>query len=438
MKPGETEAKSSRPRQIRVLMLLENCAYSTDGRVQREANSLAAAGYRVTVICPKRRGERRRETFGSVVAYQYPPPPSANGVIGYVIEYGYALVATAIISLWVAFRQGFDVVHTHNPPDIFVLITGIYRLFGKRIVFDHHDLAADMYRARFTGPGNPLIHRALLFFERMSCRWAHHVITTNESYKQVDIERAGIPASRITVVRNGPESQRLKLFESNSSRRDDPRIVIGYVGVMGYQDGVDYLLRALHLLKFELGRTDWRSVLIGSGDAMESLKQTALDLEIADQIHFTGWVEYEKVPPFIGETDICVAPDPSTFYNDRSTLIKVMEYMGQAKPVVAFDLPENRVTAGDTALYATANDERDLSRNILRLMDDAGLRQSLGQAGRRRVLEQFTWKHQEPHLLEAYRCMLSDEPARQFDETERCENLITLAQRCENNVCVTD
>src|SRR5262249_36551138 len=156
-----------------------------------------------------------------------------------------------------------------------------------------------------------------------------------------------------------PESWHLRRLDA-TKKYVKSAIVIGYVGVMGHQDGVDYLLRALHALSRDYGRTDWRCVLVGSGDAMHELQQLAASLGIADRLTFTGWVDYEKVPDHLAATDICVAPDPSTTYNDRSTIVKIMEYMAQAKPVVAFDLPENRVTAADTALYAVPNEECDL------------------------------------------------------------------------------
>ena len=304
-------------------------------------------------------------------------------------------------------RCGFDVIHTHNPPDLFGLIAGFYRLFGKKYVFDHHDLGPEMYLARFSGPGNRFIYRTLLWIERHSCRWAHHIIATNDSYKRIEMERTGVPASRITVVRNGPEPWHLDDCSPLLDRRDDQRIVIGYVGAMGFQDGLDYLLRALHVLKNDLGRADWTALLIGSGDAVDTLRETAAALGLTDQLSFTGWVDYEKVPQYIASTDICVAPDPSNNYNDRSTIVKVMEYMAQAKPVVAFDLPEHRVTAGDTALFAQPNDEREFARLLLRLMDDAPLRRALGEAGRRRVAERLTWQRQVPHLLAAYQCALT-------------------------------
>ncbi|HEX4412602.1 MAG TPA: glycosyltransferase family 4 protein [Lacipirellulaceae bacterium] len=402
MKPANAKIRPAK-RPIRVLMLLENAAYSEDGRVRCEANSLIAAGYEVTVISPAATGERLFERFEGVAGYQFPPPPMANGLIGYFIEYAYALSIMFGLTLWIALRRGFDVIHAHNPPDFLVLIGGFWRLFGKKFVYDQHDLSPDMYKTRFTNPPNRVLLAILGFFERCSCRCANHVITVNDSYKQQQILRSGIPADRITVVRNGPESWHLNTFEPDVSLRNGASVVFGYVGMMGRQDGIDYLLRALSILRDEYGRDDWRCLLIGKGPAMDELQRLAVDLGIDTKVHFTGWVDYEQVPRYIAATDICVVPDPSSEYNDHSTIVKVMEYMAQAKPVVAFDLPEHRVTAADTALYARANDERDFARQLLRLVDDPALRQQLGAAGRQRVEESLTWKHQEAHLLAAYR-----------------------------------
>jgi glycosyltransferase involved in cell wall biosynthesis len=408
--------------RFRVLMLLENSAYSADGRVRCEANSLAAAGYQVMVIGPRGPKERWRERFGQVEVYQFPPPPEVNSFVGYFFEYGYTLAVISFLTIWLAFRRGFDVIHAHNPPDFFVLIGGFWRLFGKRFIFDHHDLAPEMYLARFSKPGNGIVHRLLVFFERLSCRWADQVIVTNNSYKKIDMQRNGVPASRITVVRNGPEPWHLRQFENEPTQStSDRQLVIGYVGIMGYQDGVDYLLRALHVLSYEFNCVNWSCVLIGTGDAFHDLVQLANELGIAARLRFVGWVDYEKVPEFIGRTDICVAPDPANTYNNRSTIVKLMEYMAQAKPVVAFGLPENRVTAGETALYAEPNDERDFARQILRLIDDPTLRRTMGEAGKLRILEHFTWQHQEPQLLDVYCRLLGNRQPGLTTAVDHCE-----------------
>ena len=389
----------------RVLMLLENCAYPRDDRVRQEARSLATAGYRVSVICPLDPGQPWRETLDGVCVYRFPAPPPPNGFLGYFWEYGYSMAVTFVISLLVFFREGFDVVHAHHPPDTFVFIAAFYKLFGKRFVYDHHDLAPEMYYARFGGRGNRLVYHALVLLEKLSCRLADHVIATNQSYKMVEMQRGHVPEERITIVRNGPDLGRLRPMESDLVLQRMGKTIIGYVGVMGFQDGVDFLLRALQHLVYDLGRTDFFCALVGAGDALPGLRSLTEELSLADYVLFTGWVEHTEVARYLSAMDIGVAPEPSNSYNDRSTVVKIMDYMALGKPIVAFDLPEHRVTAQDAAVYARPNDELAFARQIAALMDDPQRRQRMGKTGRERIETELGWSYQEKHLLEAYEAL---------------------------------
>jgi len=383
-------------------MLLENCPYPRDGRVRKEARALVTAGYRVSVICPLSAGQHWREVLDGVHVYRFPAPPAGNGFLGYLWEYGYSIVATFFLSLLVLLREGFDVVHTHNPPDTYAFIAAFYKLFGKRFVYDHHDLAPELYYARFGDSANRFVYRVLVLLEKLSCRLADRVVATNQSYKTVEMQRGHVPEERITIVRNGPDLNCLQPGESDPDLRQKGKAIIGYVGVMGFQDGVDYLLRALQHLVCDLGRTDFFCILVGTGTALPSLKSLAEQLDLAEHVLFAGWAEHAEVARYISVADICVAPEPSNPYNDRSTAIKMMEYMALGKPVVAFDLPEHRVTAQDAAVYAHPNDELDFAEQIAALMDDPGRRKKMGQMGRERIDGEFAWPYQERHLLEAY------------------------------------
>jgi glycosyltransferase involved in cell wall biosynthesis len=391
----------------RILMLLENLPYPQDLRVRREAVALAAAGYRVSVICPAAQGQPRRETVNGVRVYRFSAPLSANGFLGYLWEYGYSMAASFVLSLVVFFSEGFDVVHAHNPPDTFVFIAAFYKLFGKRFVFDHHDLSPEMYCARFPSGSSPLVRHVLVLLEKLTCRLADHVIATNESYKKVEMQRDHVPESRVTIVRNGIELRRLRQAEPDRALRSKGKTIIGYVGVMGFQDGVDYLLRALSHLLRDLGRTDFYCVIIGTGDAWPSLKALAQELALGDYVWFTGFVSNEDLLSYLSAADICVDPDPSNPFNDRSTMVKMMEYMAFGKPIVAFDLPEHRFTAQDAALYATPNDERAFAGALAQLMDDPRRREILASFGRRRIETELAWDYSIPKLLEVYRTVLS-------------------------------
>ncbi len=231
-------------------MLLENNAYPSDQRVRREANSLVAAGFQVTVISPNRPTLARYENVEGVHVYRFAAPPAGDSFIGYLWEYGWSMFASFWLTLWVFFRRGFDVIHAHNPPDLYVLIAICYRIFGKKFVFDHHDLSPEMYYARFRDGGRTSVFKVLEFFEKLSCRFADQIIATNESYKAVEIERAKIPPQKITIVRNGPDTNLVKPVAPDEQLRQKATTILGFIGVMGKQDGVDYFLRALdHLIK---------------------------------------------------------------------------------------------------------------------------------------------------------------------------------------------
>jgi len=395
------------PENNRILMLLENLPFPQDIRVRREANALQTAGYRVTVICPASKGQVLRENVNGVRVLRYPPPAPANGFLGYVREYGYAMVASFLLSLVAFFEEGFDAVHAHNPPDTFVFIAIFYKLFGKRFVYDHHDLSPEMYQARFSGGGKPLVYRVLLWLEKLSCRIADHVIVTNESYKRLAIERGKVPESQITIVRNGIELNQLdQVIQPHRGLRELGKTIIGYVGVMGFQDGVDYLLRALDHLIRNFGRTDFYCVLIGGGDAWTSLREQAHQLNLEKYVRFTGFVFGQELRCYLSAADICVDPTPSSTYSDRSTMFKIMEYMSLGKPVVAFSLPEHRFTAQEAAIYVAPNDTRAFAKAIAELMDDSRRRVAQGVAGSRRIRNELAWDYSVPHLLRAYSLVL--------------------------------
>ena len=388
----------------RVLMLVENNPYPQDCRIRLEARALADAGYQVTVISPALRAQLWRETIDGVRVYRYPAPRGGSGLIGFLLEYGYSTLAIFILSMLVCVREGFDVIHAANPPDTLVFIAAGYKLLGKRFVYDHHDLCPELYQARLVGGGNRVLHGVLLMLEKLSLRYADQVITTNQSYKALAIERGGVPAERITIVRNGPEVNGQQLVEPVPRLRQTGRIIIGYVGVMGFQDGLDYLLRALHHLIYGLGRTNVLCVLIGGfGPAQSSLKQLTKELRLDDHVRFTGYVSDVDLLRYIASADICVDPDPSNPFNDRSTMIKMLEYMARSKPIVAFDLPEHRFTAQAAAVYVRPNDELEFARALALLMDDPERRHAMGAFGRRRIETELAWHYSAQNLVDAYR-----------------------------------
>jgi len=391
------------PRQRnRVLMILENCSYLRDARVGNEARALTEKGYQVSVISPEDSKLPSRVVIQEVTIYGFPHLSVFHGTLGYFLEYTYATFAIAILSAYIGIVQGFDIIHIANPPDSIVLAIFIYKLLGKQIIYDQHDLSPELYEARFSR-SNPLLLRLQLRLERLSYRLADHIIVTNESYKKIALGRGQQPESKVTVVRNGPELERLRNLQIDGELRKRSSNIIAFVGVVGYQDGLDYLCRALCSLRCDRKKEDFLCVVVGDGDALSSVKSLARTLEIDKNIWFVGWVsDPDTYFRYLSTADICVAPEPSNRYNDHSTFVKVMEYMLAGKPIVAFDLPESRFSAEDAALYATPNDYRDFAAKLSTLMDNEALRHSMGKLGQRRVGTSLAWQYSVPGLLTAY------------------------------------
>lgn len=401
--PGQTADERGR-----VLMLLGNNPYPQDERVRREALTLVQAGYTVSVICPRTDEQPPRETIRGVHIYRFQRRVEPKGLASYVLEYVHAPLAALSLSVRILFRHGFDVVHAHNPPDTFVFVGAVYKLLlRKRFVFDHHDIAPDLYLVRF-GSGAPrLVYELLLRLEKASCRLADRVIATNDSYREVEVRRTGVSARKITVVRNGPDLEDLELVASDEALRAKAATIIGYLGVMGYQDSVDSLLYALHLLVHDQARVDLLAVLVGDGDARADLARLTASLGLEEHVWFTGYLDYQDWRRVLSTADICVVPDFSNVYNDRSTIVKIMDYMALGKPIVAFDLPEHRITAQAAALFVPANDVRAFADGIAELMDDPGRRAAMGAFGRRRTEEALCWSYSARSLLRCYAGMFS-------------------------------
>lgn len=388
----------------RVLILLPNSVYPNNGHLRQEALALIEAGYQISLVCPRVSGDKKhppREVIEGVQVYRYPAPPRKFNIVGYVWGYFYTLVAMLTISFYIMLRHGFDILHIYTPPDLLGFVAAFYKIFRKRVVYDHRDLAPEMYHAIFGGD-NQLAYNALVGLEKLCCRVADHVIAPNESYKQIEMERGGVPAAHISIVRSGPDLNMIRPIDPDPALRRDGKSMLCYVGSMGLHDGVEYLLRALYHLAYDLDRTDFFCVMVGQGKAWLKMKTLSEELDLTDYIEFVGKVPHASVVRYLNSADICVAPEPSNSYNDRSTVIKVNEYLAVGKPVVSFDLPEHRVTAQEAAVYAKANDELDFARKIAWLMDHPEQRQEMGHFGLKRAETELSWAHQVKQLLAAY------------------------------------
>jgi glycosyltransferase involved in cell wall biosynthesis len=396
----------------RVLIIVQNLPVPFDRRVWLECQALVSAGYRVAVVCPKGSGDPAHEVVDTVELYKYRPYAPGGSKLGFVAEYAYSFLATAWLTLKARRSGRFAVIQACNPPDIFWPIAAVFRAVeGTRFVFDHHDLCPELYESRFSD-GPKLPYRMLRGLERRTHRVADHVISTNESYRDIAIIRSGKSATDVTVVRTGPDPQRLRRGPSDPTQRRGRRFLAAYIGVMGPQDGVDNVVRAADVLVHQLRRDDIAFTLIGSGDCFDDLVTLRDELGLAGHVEFTGRAPDELVARVLSTADVGLSPDPKNALNDLSTMNKSMEYMAFELPVVAFDLWETRVSAGDAAVYVKPNDVREYAEAIADLMDDESTRARMGSLGRTRVEQELAWCHQEHMYLSVYQRLTSGAKAR--------------------------
>ncbi len=397
-------------RRPAILIIVENLTVPLDRRVWQEARTLVEAGYTVSVICPKGGPYTKSyEVLEGIHVFRHPLPYEADGAAGYLLEYGWALAWELVLSIKVWFKVGFDVVQACNPPDLIFLVGGFWKyLFGKPFVFDHHDINPELYEAKFGRRG--LFHDLMLRLERWTFRTADVSIATNETFKAIAVERGGMDPGRVLVVRSIPDLSRFTRVEPNLDLKRGRRHLIGYVGIMGAQDGVDLLIEAMDVLVNVDGRRDVSCAIVGSGTELPRLERLARERGLFDYVTFTGFQSGRSLLASFSTFDVGVIPDPKNTYNDKISMNKVFEYMSLGIPFVSFDLAETRKTAGGAALVARDNDPKDLAHNISRILDEPGLAAALSAEGVKRAQTLLRWETERSRLLAAYELALAGRP----------------------------
>jgi glycosyltransferase involved in cell wall biosynthesis len=388
---------------MRVLIVVQNLPVPFDRRVWLEATTLARNGDTVTVICPRMKGfNAPHEIIENVEIFRYPLPIDAQGTLGFVAEFVWCFVMTSLVSLRVAlWGRGFDILHVCNPPETYWPLAWFWRAFGKMFIFDHHDLSPEMYAAKTDRPSR-FLTRALLWLERRTFAAAQVVITTNDSHRTIAIERGGQRPEDVFVVRSGPDLARFKVTPPEPQwSKGRPHLLV-YLGEICKQDGVDHMVRAVKILRDELGRADFHCVFVGGGPYQRTLKAYAEAQGIMDVATFTGRVSDDDLCRILSSASVAVDPDPKNAWSDKSTMNKIVEYMYFGLPIVSYDLHEARVSADEAALYVEPNNERALAEGIANLLDDPTRCQAMGAIGAARVREKLAWDYSVPKLLAAY------------------------------------
>ena len=395
-----------------VLIIVQNLPVPFDRRVWQEATALKAGGYEVAVICPAGREHTARyECLNGIHIYRHPLPLEARGAWGYVLEYATSLFWELVLSLKILRRHGFDAIHACNPPDNIFLIGALYKMIaGKRFLFDHHDINPELYEAKFGR--RDFLYRLVRFSERLTFLVADVSIATNESYRQIALERGHMPPEKVFVVRSGPSLERLKILSPVPELKRGRKYLVGYVGVMGAQEGIPYLIEAARRIVYEMGREDVHFMLVGGGPALEDMRRLTSERGLDSHVEFLGRVPDQTLLEVLNTADVCVNCDEVNPMNDKSTMNKIMEYMALGKPIVQFELTEGRFSARDASLYARPNDAHDFAKKITMLLDDPERRAWMGQVGRRRVERQLAWDYEAPKLLTAYDVLFDPSRAR--------------------------
>jgi len=394
-----------------VLIIVQNLPVPFDRRVWLECQALRSAGRAVSVVCPKAKGDPTVEVVDGVTLYKYRPYQPGGGGIGFLIEYFYSFTATAWLTARVWRRNRFQVLQACNPPDIFWPLGLFFRVLGRsRFVFDHHDLCPELYESRFPGGGR-VPYWGLRALEWFTFRSADHVISTNDSYRQIALTRGKKRSDQVTVVRTGPDADKLRRARPETQLRRGRRFLVAYLGVMGPQDGVDIVLRAADKIVHDWGRPDISFTLIGAGDCFDDLVDLSGELGLNDEVEFTGRAPDELVKRVLSTADVGLSPDPRNPLNDLSTMNKTMEYMAFGLPTVAFDLRETRVSAGEAAVYAVPNEVEHFAQLLLDLLDDEPRRRLMGKMARARVEDELAWQHQRDTYLGVYDRLLGAEPS---------------------------
>lgn len=385
-----------------ILIVVENLPVPLDRRVWLEATTLQEAGYEVSVISPMGRGwVEPYEVIDGVHVYRHSEPPEAHsGAVAYAREYCHAMWHWFRLSRVVWKRRRVDVIQGCNPPDLIFLLALWYRMWGVAYMFDHHDVCPELFEAKFNKRG--LLYKVMLIWERMTFACASVSMATNGSFKRIAVERGKMAPEDVFVVRSAPRIDTFTIGPGDPTYRKGAEIVLGYVGVIGQQEGMDLLVRAADHLIHKLGHTSVHFVIIGFGPQLEDVRQDVADHGLESHFTFTGPLYGEDLLAALNVIDIGVSPDPKNPMNDISTMNKVMEYMTLEKPMVQFDLTEGRVSANGASLYARANDPVDYATKIAELIEDPDQRAEMGRIGRKRVTEDLSWAHTTPELLAAY------------------------------------
>ncbi len=382
-----------------ILIIVENLPLPFDKRVWEEANTLKSCGADVSVICPRMKGYTKKyEEINGIHIYRHPLPVEGEHGFGYLIEYTVAVFWEFVLSWKIFFKKRFHIIHGCNPPDLIFITALFFKLFGVKYIFDHHDINPELFIAKFGKKG--ILYKLMLLLERLTFLTASYSIATNNSYREIAIKRGKMKPEKVEVVRSGPNLDRIKILPGNEKYKKGRKFLVGYVGVIGNQEGLDLLLDAAKIVTSE--RNDIQFAIIGEGTELDQIKNQCNSLNLNEYVDFYGRISDDLMLEILNTADICVNPDRPTEMNNLSTMNKIMEYMALKKPVVQFDLKEGRFSAQEASLYAKNNNIQDFADKIIFLTDNEDERKKMGEIGYQKIINELSWEHEHKKLIEFY------------------------------------
>lgn len=382
-----------------ILIIIENLPAPFDRRVWQEATTLKENGAKVTIICPKMKGYNKRyEIIDDIEIFRH-PLREGKGVLGYLVEYTQAIFWEFLLSWRIFFKNRFHIIHGCNPPDLIFLTALFFKPFGVKYIFDHHDINPELYISKFEKKG--FFYNLMVLFEKLTFKTAKYSIATNESYKKIAIERGKMKPEDVQVVRSGPKLDRLKLMQPTEELKKGKRYLIGYIGVIGEQEGLDLLLESAKYILSK--RSDVHFAIVGGGTHLDEIKNLTSQMNLSNSFDYYGRVDDETMLKVLNTADVCVNPDKPTAMNDLSTMNKIMEYMALKKPIVQYTLKEGNFSAGNASLYAKNTDPLDFGDKIMYLLDHENERKKMGEFGYNRVINELSWDHESQNLINIYK-----------------------------------
>jgi len=388
-----------------ILIIVENLPVPFDRRVWQEATTLKEHGAEVSIICPQMKGYTTPyETIDGIEIYRHPLPLEARGAIGYLLEYSAAIYWEIKLARKIYKKKPFQVIHGCNPPDLIFLTAKWFKRKGVKFVFDHHDINPELYIAKYGK--KDFFYKLMLFFEKQTFKNAVASIATNESYKEIAILRGKMNPDKVQIVRSGPKLDRLKLQEPKPEYKKGRKYLLGYLGVIGEQEGIDLLLESVKYITDK--RNDVQVAIVGGGSDLEILKKLSADMGLADYVDFYGRVSDQLLVDILNTADVCVNPDKPTEMNNLSTMNKIMEYMALKKPIVQYDLKEGRFSAQKASLYAENTSTTDFAEKIIYLLDNESISKEMGEYGYNRVLNELSWEFESKKLVDFYRSVFTE------------------------------